>query len=203
MVGQTVGTMIGYNLFIPLNDVDWINTYLVSDPVKKPFLTNQIMCYFSAILLLGQALFSLFFVQERSIRGTNEGMTLGDVYLLFPKHFKNPHMRKLIFYIFGSSFLMYSVKRAFDLDLVNNGYMNMSRSTVSNIDTIISPLLLLASLSTVYFMKSGQLVRMFHLTQAFMTFLCVFQYYTYMDLINNRELGRATAARVFARSTQF
>lgn len=53
-VGQTLGVILGYNIFTPLNDVDWLNNNIfVDNPISSPLVTHTMMCFFMAALCFG------------------------------------------------------------------------------------------------------------------------------------------------------
>ncbi len=83
-----------------------------------------------------------------------------------------------------------------DLKLIKNGYMNLSRSTVSNIDTLVYPIVFVLSFCTIFYMKKGQLIKMFHLTMYVVLLTGVFRFIMYLDLVHNRDVNRIILARV-------
>ena len=105
-------------------------------------------------------------------------------------------MRAFIGYMFATRFIYFMIDFGLDLKLVKNGYLNISRSTISNIDTVVYPLIFVLSLCTIYFMKKDRLIRMFHLNMFVIVLTGLFRFLTYLDLINNRNYNRTFAARI-------
>lgn len=53
-IGQSLGSILGYNIFTPLNDKDWLNENIfVDNPIAGPIITHTMMCFFIAILYFG------------------------------------------------------------------------------------------------------------------------------------------------------
>lgn len=197
-IGENLGYFIGYNIFIPLNDTQWLNENIfTNNPLTEPLVSHTMILVFSSIFLALEFLIVLFFIKERSIKDEENQMSLLELYKLVPKHFCNAHMRNFIFYTFASSMFYYSVYEAFDYTLVSNGHMDVSRSTVTNIDSVAYPFVIIASYLVVYFIKKGQLVRMYHLNIVLNVCVGFFRYIAYIDLINNQNLTRTIVARSF------
>ncbi len=196
-VGYSIGYMIGYNLFTPLNDIDWLNANIfVNEPIHTAIVTHTMMCLFIAILFLLLATANLFFIAEQKIERSKQKSII-EILKVVPRHFTNSHMRNFIFYMFACMFLFFGADAILDLKLVKNGYSNFDRATLSNIGTIMYPISLLTSICTVYYMHSGQLIRMFHLTMGVLCLGGVFRLFMTFDLMYNRNLTRTFWARSF------
>ena len=117
---------------------------------------------------------------------------------IVPRHVTNSHMRGFIAYMFATRFIYFLIDFGLDLKLVKNGYLNISRSTISNIDTVVYPLIFVLSLCTIYFTKKGQLIKMFHLNMFVVVLTGLFRYLTYLDLTTNRNYTRTFGARVIS-----
>jgi len=196
-VGYNIGYVLGFNIFIPLNDLEFLNTtFFKNHPLSHPLVENIYMCYFISLLFLLEFLTILLFISEK--RAENNPSSLLQIIKIIPKHFTNKNMRSLIVYFFITSFVYYSVDQSFDYMLVQNGVMNMSPSTISNIDTVLYPVLLVISLGTVYFMKTGQLLKMYHLNLIVVLLTATYRYFMVVDLLNNANEERTIIARSYA-----
>jgi len=196
-VGISMGTVLGYNLFIPLNDLEWLNdTFFENKPLNTPLVTNTMMCLFIAGMFFVAGVITLLFISEKY--STEKQASLKEIWAILPRHATNKDMRNFILYFFCASFVYYTVDQAFDLTLVQNGYMNLSPSVISNIDTLCYPIVFVLSMGTIYFMKKGQLIRMYHLNLFVVCFSGTFRYLMCMDLMINQNVLRTIIARCFA-----
>lgn len=91
----------------------------------------------------------------------------------------------------------YSVYYSLDYLLVSNKKIEMSTSTITNIDTIAYPFVTMAAFMVTRLMKKGNLVRMYHLNSLLNLFVGIFRFLNYLDLINNRNIERTIIGRSF------
>ena len=154
-------------------------------------------CLFIAVLLFIQIAVNMIFVAEEKIV-SDHSKKICKILAVVPRHFTNIHMLKFIMYMFMCRIFYYSIDFAFDLKLVKNGYYNISRSLLSNIDLLLYPINFLMAFSTIYYLKKGQLVRMFHLNTFIVVSNGFFRYLNYTDLIQNRQVTRNLFGRVFS-----
>lgn len=197
-MGQNLGYFIGYNVFIPLNDLDWLNRHIFHGSLKEPILGHHTICYIAGLLYGIEFFLVTFIIGERKIKHeAPEGHNLFDMYKLLPKHFVNRHMRNFIFYTFATSMVYYSVYYSLDYLLVSNKKIEMSTSTITNIDTIAYPFVTTAAFMVTRLMKKGNLVRMYHLNSLVNLFVGIFRFLNYLDLINNRNIERTIIGRSF------
>ena len=196
-VGYSLGYMIGYNIFTPLNDIEWLNQNFFEDnPRKAPIVTHTMMCIFIAILFAILITFNMLFVAEQ-ILSRKKQKTICQILSILPRHFTNKHMAGFLAYMFFTMFVFYSVDAVLDLKLVKNGYQNFDRATLSNIGTLMYPIVFVLSISTVYYMHAGQLIRMFHLNLGVLCLSGLFRYFMTLDLMYNRNTTRAFWARAY------
>jgi len=195
--GQSLGSILGYNVFTPLNDVEWLNSNIfVNNPRTSPLITHQMFCFFVSILYLSQIAVNLLFIAEEKMNKKNKDIC--KILVIFPRHFTNSRMRSLIGYMFASRFIYYMVDQSFDLVLVKNGYLDISRSTLSSIDTLTFPLVFVLTLLVMYLLKKGQLLWMTHLNVIVVVMNGFFRYFNYMNLTKNRMYNTTVAGRVFS-----
>lgn len=197
-IGMILGVMLGYNIFTPLNDVDWLNQNIFSsNPLDKPILSHQLFCFIVAGMYLAQIIINVLFIAEEKITD-NKAKDLVKILAVLPRHATNPHMRKFILYMFACKFIYFMLDFTLDFKLARNGYLNIGRSMISNIDMMVFPLVFILSYLTVYYMQRGKLVRLFHMNMAVVVFVGVFRFLTYQDLVENRSYSRVIAARIIS-----
>lgn len=197
-LGQSLGVILGYNVFTPLNDVTWLNNNLFpNDHRNTPLVTHSMFCITVALYIFAQIAVNLLFIaEERMI--DKKAKDICKILSIVPRHVTNPHMLAFVGYMFATRFIYYMVDGAYDLELVRNGYLDIGRSTLSNVDTITFPFVFMMSYMTIYFMKRGQLIRMFHLTMFVVILNGTFRYITWLNLVVDRNLTLAIIARVFS-----
>lgn len=185
-MGQSFGVILGYNVFTPLNDIAFLNQYIFTDnPRTTPLVSHEMICWFIAILYLSQIVVNILFMGEEIIDRTHN-KKICKILAIVPKHFTNGHMRNFIFYMFATRFPLYMIFAIFDMKLIKNGYSNLYRSTISNIDLITYPLIFVMSYLSIHFQKKGQLLRMFHLNMGVMALVAVLMLMNLMNLETNR-----------------
>ena len=196
LTGQTLGTMLGYSLFTPLNDLDWLNQFIfTNNPLDNPILTHTKFCYLVAIMIFVQIAFNLLFIAEEKMTD-KKARDICKIIMIIPRHFTNSNMRNFILYMFGCRFCFFMLDFTIDFKLARNGYLNLGRSMITNIDTIDYPVVFVFSGLTVFYMRQGYLMKSFHLTMCFVAVLGVFRMLTYEDLLTNRDYWRVVAARL-------
>lgn len=193
-LGQSLGVMLGSNIFTPLNDVHWLNTYIYSTPTTSPILTHTIMCLTLAVLFSALTAVNLLFLAEERIM-SKKANDICKILVIVPRHVTNSHMRALIGYIFINRFFLYMIKGIQDNRLVSNGYLDLSRSILANIDTVCFPIVFMLSYCIIYYAKKGMLIRMFHLSMIFNVLTGILGYFTYLDLVTNRNHTRSLVFR--------
>ena len=199
--GLTFGNLLGYNVFTPLNDLEWINDNLYPNhPRTSPILTHTLFCFIIAILFFSQNVLNLLFIAEEKITDS-KAKDICKILSIVPRHFTNSYMRKLLLYMFATRFIYFMVDPSFDLKLVRNGYLNISRSVLANIDVVVYPTGFAASLLIVYYLKKGNLMKMFHLTMFFIVLNGTFKYLCIVNLIETRVYLITFLGRVFTSFT--
>lgn len=195
-LGQLIGTTLAFNVFVPLNDVQWLNDNIyTSNPVDTPLIHHYQICLLVACFYMLQFLVLLLFVAEEMYINPEDSVTFTQVLKVFPRHFSNKNMLKFVLYMFCTRFFYYMIEPIFDLKIMSNGYQNVRRSYVNNLDTVFSPVSFTLSYMTVYYLVPGNLIRLFHFTMMVVVSHGYFRYLTLMDLMTNRDSTRALMAR--------
>ena len=199
-LGQILGTMTGFNLFTPMNDIDWLNNHIfTTNSVSSPILTHHTFCFIVSAVFIGLSVMVALFVGERKImeKGTRSFCW---ILAIIPRIFTNSHTRNLIFFLFSIR-IFCAVSQVIDFKMVKNGYYNMGRSTLSNIDTMTMPLIIVLFSFTVLYTRKGRLMKMIVLTTFYIVLANAFKYISYLDLITNRHYTRAYVARIVGTLT--
>jgi len=197
-LGEIIGYYFGQYVFIPLNDVDWLNDNLFTGEwtLDEPLITHSLFCRIISVLLFIDFMLILIAIMERPIDYNGRRYGLYDIYSLYCGHFTNAHMRSLIIYVLGTGYLLYSLYNVFDYTLVSNGYLNMGRSTITIIDACVYPFTVLMNYLIVYFINKGKIMKMYHLNLVVVLSVSFYRYFNILDLMANRDLSRAIISRI-------
>jgi Acetyl-coenzyme A transporter 1 len=195
-IGQSFGVILGYNVFTPLNDKEWLNNNIfTTNHLDGPLVTHTMFCVTVACLYFFAVTMNLLFISEEKILD-KKAKDICKILAIMPRHLTNSHMRMFILYIFACRFIYFLIDFSLDLRLIKNGYLNLSRSTVSNIDTAIYPIVFSLSFCTIFFLKKGQLIRCFHLLMFVTVLSGTFKFLNVLNLEYNRDQNTAVIARI-------
>lgn len=195
-IGQSFGVILGYNVFTPLNDKEWLNNNIFTDNhIDGPLVTHTMFCLTVAVLYFLAVTVNLLFISEEKILD-KKAKDICKILAIMPRHVTNSHMRMFVLYIFACRFIYFMIDFSLDLRLIKNGYLNLSRSTISNIDTAIYPIVFSLSFCTIFFLKKGQLIRCFHLLMLVVVINGTFKFINVLNLEYNRDHDSAIIARI-------
>ena len=96
-----------------------------------------------------------------------------------PKMFKNRGMRILAFHICISRFFFELYKRSLELRLVENG---LPKAMLAEVNTILFPLIFLGGAISSRFLKSGSLMKKYHLAVTVDVLVCLHRFYLTLRL---------------------
>lgn len=199
-LGQIFGTVIGFNVFTPLNDVNWLNEYIfTANPLNGPILTHQVFCFIVSSLFLCLPVLVTLFVGERKLVEKGSQSLLW-ILAIIPRIFTNRHTRGVMIFLFSVR-IFCAVDQVIDFKVAKNGYFNMGRSTVSNIDSMVIPFAIFMFPFTVFYTKKGRLMRMVAFTTFYLVLANIFKYINYLDMITNRNYTWAYFGRILASFT--
>ena len=195
-IGQSFGVILGYNVFTPLNDKEWLNNNIFTEKhIDGPLVTHTMFCLTVAVLYFAAISVNLLFISEEKILD-KKAKDICKILAIMPRHVTNSHMRMFVLYIFACRFIYFMIDFSLDLRLIKNGYLNLSRSTISNIDTAIYPIVFSLSFCTIFFLKKGQLIRCFHLLMFVVVINGTFKFINVLNLEYNRDHDSAIIARI-------
>lgn len=195
-IGQSFGVILGYNVFTPLNDKEWLNNNIFTENhIDGPLVTHTMFCLTVAVLYFVAVSVNLLFISEEKILD-KKAKDICKILAIMPRHVTNSHMRMFVLYIFACRFMYFMIDFSLDLRLIKNGYLNLSRSTISNIDTAIYPIVFSLSFCTIFFLKKGQLIRCFHLLMLVVVINGTFKFINVLNLEYNRDHDSAIIARI-------
>lgn len=190
VIGQTFGSIIGYNVFVPLNSVDWIQKHLYPHShVAGPILTHQVFLYGIGIVTVCATVYNVLFVAEEIIND-DRTMDLCRILSVLPKSITNRNMRNLIGYVFITRIFYNMMADALSMKLVKNGYMNVEISTVSSIELMLYPLCLVISFWNVSLIRKGTILKMYHMLMVVIVLIGFFKWMIYENLIRTKDIDQ-------------
>ena len=117
-LGQLIGITLSYNIFVPLNDVTWLNDNLFpNDPREEPLVYHYQVCLAISVFYFIQFVILLLFVAEEMPIQSSDAVTFTEVLKVFPRHFTNKYTFRLVCYMFACRILCYMIDQTFDLYL--------------------------------------------------------------------------------------
>lgn len=163
-IGQTLGGMYTYNIFMPLNSVKWLNQhFFTKNPISTPLLSHSGLLISVALLTLATCSFALIFTAEKKMRIERKKGVI-EIVKILPRFYSNPNMRKFLIYCFITNCFPYFYSEALTLSYINNG---IDKTTLVNLSTFLIPISLVVSCLSNRFMKKEKLVTYYHLLNLF------------------------------------
>jgi len=89
-----LGSVLSYNLFIPLNSVSFCNDYLFSEKRESPLLSVGNFWLINGILTIGVTLFIHIWIEEKETEDESQ-VTFGNVVSVMKLFYNNPNLKKL------------------------------------------------------------------------------------------------------------
>ena len=178
-VGYYIGVMVGYNLFIPLNNKKWLNdTIFTHHPLQNEIFTHkQFYWVFGAATVIILCYIALF-VKEKTPRG-DKHVTIGQIFKQIPRIFRN--VQFVIFLVYTAlMYLIDSPLRA-ALDLKTIGY-GTPIETMANLNTVVLPPMIVGSVLVARFVKKGSLMKSFFYIRVVMLLLSAHRLYIVLIL---------------------
>ena len=186
-LGQVFGIMCGYNFFTPLNDVDFLNEHFFKNhPRTTPLVTHTMFMFFAAAIMIMVVLVNILLVSEEKILDTRTN-SLCTILGVIPKSFMNRNLRNFILYMFGTRFIFYMSDSSLDFALLRNGYLNIDRSILSGMDTLMYPIAVTVNCLAIKFIKKGNIIKVYHWIMVMITLIGLFRYLNYRNLVANQN----------------
>ena len=189
-MGWTIGGFFSYNLFVPLNSVNWLNKYIyTSNPVTTPIISHSAMILFMAVCTSTYGILIFLFVGEKMIEDHLERPSFPTLFKRVIRFFTKETMRNFLIFM-----ALMKVFRSFINDTIGLKFIshNISKTTIVNIDTVTFPLYILFSLLFMKFMVKGKIMRWYGWMLVYTMFLLISSYLALKDLEVNQDIGRTT-----------
>lgn len=182
-IGMSSGYLFGYNIFVPLNSVKWLNANIFTkNPISEPILTHRFFLMLIGAMFLSAAIFILLFVAEKKIENACNTPTLVGILKVFAKFFTHANMRNFLIYIVLAKTFYYLINGSLDLKLIEGG---LSKAQLVNVNTLSFPVYLLASIVGMRWLVRGSIMQNFHIIVACLGMTSIFMYFLVQDLEHN------------------
>lgn len=190
-IGQEVGFFIGLNIFVPLNDKEWLNSYLFSNyPLSRPLIQNSEFMLAIAIFSLILGIVTTCFVSEKQ-NERNQGVNpVKEYFKSIPKFFKCRSVLLLLLYLFTTRWFFFLIRDSLPLKMIDLG---IKKTYLVNLQTLTFPLTLLAISLTTSMIKQGNIIRLSHIIKSFTCLLLIYMFIVYYDLKVNANIDRSKA----------
>jgi len=162
-IGLMLGSLISYNLFIPLNSTYFCNKYLYSAPKIEPLLTVETFWYLNALFVLGITVFVHFFVKEKELK-SEESASFKEVVGVVKLFYKNPNLRKLSIVCLTQFISSMPIIAFFESLLIKNGF---HKETFANISSVLFPIEVIVSITIGRICKKNRELRVCMFGSAF------------------------------------
>ena len=194
-IGREIGKFLGYNVFVPLNDQDWLNTYIFTrTPTTRALMTDQELIMLLALMTGLFFVVTFFFVAEKQTERDGGSAPLKSHMKMIVNLFCIKSTQKLILWLFVTQLFVYFVRDSLTLKLLDNGISTtfvVNSITAAFIPTILS-LYIIMRLS-----RKGILLRMSHIVNVFNVVSAVAYFLVFLDLEKNRDLERSKLFFIF------
>jgi len=141
-IGLTLGIILAFNVFIPLNSIDFCNQYIFSSPQQSPFITNENFWIWTGIVSFCLTLLIHIFIKEN--QNENEEITSMVEIIKTLKFFViNPNLRQLVLITITSGLTLAPITAIADTILLQRGF---PKETITNITTALIPVQIITSI---------------------------------------------------------
>jgi len=162
-IGLMLGSLISYNLFIPLNSTYFCNKYLYSVAKTEPLLTVETFWYCNALFVLGITIFVHFFVKEKELKA-EESASFKEVVGIVKLFYKNPNLRKLSIVCLTQFMSSMPIIAFFESLMIKNGF---HKEVFANISSVLFPIEIIVSVAIGKICKKNKELRVCMFGSAF------------------------------------
>ena len=121
-IGLSIGGFLFYNIFVPLNSVDWLNqNFFKSNPRTVPLVSHRMAILTIMGVVFVNSLVVLVFIAEKKSHVRETKPTLGSLIKLVPKFFTHTNMRNYMIFLFLNRCFSAMINESLTLKLLDNG----------------------------------------------------------------------------------
>lgn len=182
--GALLGGFISYNLFIPLNSVEFLNKYIFGhDPIKKPLVSHYELLMFLSFFTLVLTLYIWIFIEEKMIT-RNANLSIGKMWRYTKNLFTHSCWVQYYAYILLSESAVVLIRDSITLKLIQNGIEKAELATLET-PTVLFRFLFCFVVS--YFIASHQNLKRYHFAKIYNMLTYIFLFYTLKHLISSKN----------------
>ena len=189
--GSTIGSFVGFNLFIPLNHVGWLNEHFFTEhPRTEPLITDRQLLLFVAGLSFAFSAVVLIFFAERMASTELKEKSVGQVLCMIPKFFTNTN---LLWYMgYQACFRIPSgiVASTVSLRMIDEG---MQSADLTMVSSIAFPVYLVAAPFVMKLMKKGKLLQYGYVLTLIGSISSILSIFVFFDFERNHAKTRTLA----------
>lgn len=179
-LGWTIGGFFSYNIFVPLNSVDWLNANIFKENhISQPIVSHKAMVFGLATMAFLYAVVVLIFLGEKKTEVHFAKPSFYNILRRVGKFFTQPTMRNFIGYLAAVRIFRYLISDVLILKFINSG---ITKTTIVNIDTITFPLYIISSIFFMRFMVKGKVMKLYSYFLVYIVFLLLCSYLVLKDL---------------------
>ena len=156
-IGEILGYFFTASVFIPLNNVSWLNKYVYADDsqTRNPLFEHWHIMVGVAVIILAILAYITFFVAEKRIKG-EQYVDLLSLLKFVPSILKNSNMLTLMIYMVLINGVHFLVVEIVSYMLITNG---ISKESFVIMDTLLFPLTIIVNLLCQRYLFQGSFMR--------------------------------------------
>ena len=156
-IGEVLGYFFTASVFIPLNNVSWLNKYVYADDsqTRNPLFEHWHIMVGVALIILAILAYITFFIAEKRIKG-EQYVDLLSLLKFVPSMLKNSNMLTLLIYMVLINGVHFLVVEIVSYMLITNG---ISKESFVIMDTLLFPLTIIVNLLCQRYLFQGSFMR--------------------------------------------
>jgi len=164
-LGQMLGSLITYNIFLPLSSLNFLNTFIFNhNPVKTTVFTYENMVWFMILFYIITLVYIMLCVSERDPNYNKETDSIDTskinicaVFKAFPKFFTNKDTLRITLYFIIKYIGTCMISGVYSMVFTKNGFPPYQTALLS---TLTMPIIFLICFLSGRFLKRGSNQRM-------------------------------------------
>lgn len=182
--GAILGRFIAYNLFLPLNSVEFLNKYFFGNsPLTKPIMSHYGLMMFTGVFVLILTFYIWIFVEEKRII-RNENISAAKLTKFTKKLLFGKTWMKYFMYLFLSQTSLVLIRDSIQLKLIQNGIERAELATSESVTVILSFIFCLFSYLVI---KEHQNMKRFHFANIYGVLTFIYYFYVLHHFIETKD----------------
>ena len=138
-IGFAIGELVGYNIFLPFNSVEFLNSGWIptSHRFTEPLVTHRMILNTMGVATMICTFYLIFFYRERIIEDEDQVKRTRSILKSLPKYLSNPSIRTFLIYLLLSKMFRNMISTSLTLRFMDFGF---SKALVSLVDSVSFPI---------------------------------------------------------------